>query len=172
MQSSEFPGVVPNHDPDKCAAQAEEAFQQVAKMGRRQIDAALRVGELMIAAKEQLGHGKFGRAFHRWREEGMVTFSDRSKNRWMLMARHAEAIKSANLANLGEAEAFAKQLDRGVDESEPVNQKTEAALSVEDALVELEHCLVTLLRKLPGEAQQQFMQGAVEVARRRNEPYK
>lgn len=160
-------------DPDKCATQAELAFQMVRKLGRQQIDGALKVGSLMIHAKTQLGHGKFGAVFKRWRDEGMVTFSERSRVRWMLLAKHADAIKSANLANLHEAEQLAKQLEDGLP---PENDAVEKATSKQpldcaSALREFESYLLRTLRQLPLDEQREFLLQASAILNQRLEAF-
>jgi len=159
-------------DPDRCAVRAEASHQELCKIGRRQIDAAVKIGELMRQARDQLGHGKFGRAFNRWKDEGMVTFSDRSARRWMLIAKHAEAIKSAKLATLQEAEQRAQELENGVV-SDPERMATlspkDSLLTTADALVEFENHLIKTVRKLPAEERSEFLRKAGEIVRRRLE---
>jgi len=164
----------PAVDPDKCATQAEIAFQMVRNLGRKQIDGALKVGCLMLQAKEHLGHGKLGSAFKRWKAEGMVTFSDRSLRRWMLLAKHADAIKMANLATLGEAEKLAQQLEHDAGEDNAAeNEKASPQKNTEPATPEaaFESYILKVLRKLPPENQQDFLERALEIVRRRLEPF-
>jgi len=108
---SEIENPIPE-TPDKCAAAAEIEYLKVGSLGRRRLLAALDVGRLMTEAKEQLGHRNWEPAVKKWREEGTITFSDRSLRRWMLMAEYEEEIKSASLADLTKAERFARDLKK------------------------------------------------------------
>jgi len=163
-------------DPDKCATRAESAFQEVRKLGRRQIDAAIMVGQHMSEAKAALDHGKFGPAFRRWREEGMITFSERSRVRWMLLAKHGATIKTANLANLGEAEKLAQQLENDGEKDNAAEDGTGERSAgrkpkQKTPEQEIENCIVKALQKLPAEEQKGFLEQIIEFVRRRLELY-
>jgi len=156
-------------DPDQCAAQAELAYSQLTTFGRRQLHAALHIGTFLTLAKQQLGHGKFGAALKRWRAEAVITFSHRSANRWLLLAKHAKAIKSASVANLQEAEALASILERGGENPATDLEPAKKSVTVEAALRDIEDRTLKALRKLKTEDQSRFLIEIMNLVKKRLE---
>jgi hypothetical protein len=154
-------------DPDKCAARAEILHRQLNKIGRQQLDAGLNIGVLLTQAKEQLGHGKFGHALKRWRDEGIITFSNRSGRRWMLLAKYQTAIKSAKLANLHEAEKLAQTLEK--DDGNAGTAKDPAHISIDDAVKEMDDRMVKALRKMRAGDHRQYLRKIIDLATSRME---
>ncbi|MDR3405869.1 MAG: hypothetical protein P4L99_25515 [Chthoniobacter sp.] len=157
-------------DPDESAARAEVAHKHLGKLGRQQIALFLEAGELLVGAKNKLGHGKYELAFKRWRDEGLISFSSRSARRWMRLAKHAEAIKSAKLADLEEAENYVKALEAIGAENLPEDPvKATSQVTIDVAVGEIENRIVSALRKLSPEEGPQFLRKIIEVAKGRLE---
>ena len=164
--------------PDKCATLAEAEYRKVGTLGRRRLNAALDVGRLMTEAKKQLDHGKWEPAVKKWRENGTITFSDRSLRRWMLMAEYEKEIKSANLADLTEAEKYARDLEKIAKEAKATGEtgtgekKAEAKAKPKNPKVEFDHGLVRTIQKMSEEERRDYLQHVIATASKHLALYK
>lgn len=93
-KSQEINGSVPTGPNDAPVHLAEEINQELKKCedySRLAVVHMLRLGGLLIQAKESIGHGKF----HNWLEEN-CQLKMRQAQRYMKVAQHREIVEKAN----------------------------------------------------------------------------
>jgi len=155
--------------PDKCAVKAEGQYRKVCTFGRQRLLAALDVGLLMTEAKKQLVRGKWEPTVKQWRENGTITFSERSLRRWMLMAKYEMEIISASLADLSEAEKYAQDKEKSAKEAKATGEtgtgeKRARGKADRNPKDEFEDGLVRTIQKMSEEERRDYLQYVIETA--------
>jgi alkyl hydroperoxide reductase subunit AhpF len=154
----------------KLVRQAEAAHRKIeaynvrlVDLGRQQLEAVFQAGQYLLDAKDIVGHGHFKKVLDRWRMENVITFSDRSGRRYMRLAKHAEAIKMANVANLREAEKYVANLEHEENEDgQAKNGATSRSAGKSKEPVELcEAHILNNMRRLDPDKQRTFLEALI-----------
>ena len=80
-----------NAKPSELAIHIRKTYSQLEQHTRSAVQKALRLGELLLAAKAAVAHGKFGK----WVER-KCPFSERQAERYMTLARERNTLDEAN----------------------------------------------------------------------------
>jgi hypothetical protein len=91
----------------------EEWADQINRQIAKTVAATVNVGRLLAAAKEELGHGAWGRMF----SEGLVSFTQNTAGRLMAIAEHPVIANSAHVQNLPPSWGTLYQLTKIPNES-------------------------------------------------------
>lgn len=139
---------------------ANERYSSRAGLDTSPMRFYIQLGHRIQQAMEVVGSWWFDDAFKEWRRTGTVGFSLRSAQRYMLIARNAEAILAAGCTRVMQAENFASERECAAHRRGYI-LRMPASEDVPQAITDRELGLLAEVGRLPMDAQAAYLQQLV-----------